>query len=153
MADWELEELSAQTAVQANNLELRPGQESFARPTTYTQEEDSVDPTKSWSRVIKRGNDVVGFVRAYFDPKHPSPELRHCIWGISVAAAHQGAGVGRFAVEAVVDEAKRRGASRLTVMWPPGSAGPGEFFRKLGFVETGESVYGDTIGALELSPR
>ena len=150
MDRWKIEELSATTAVAANGLELRPGQESFARPTTYTEEEDSVDPTKSWSRVITQGNEVVGFIRAYFDSDHPRPELRNCIWRISVAAAHQGSGVGRFAVGAVVEEARRRGAQRLTVMWPPNAAGPGEFFRKLGFVEVGESVYGDTIGALAL---
>lgn len=151
MTTLELEELSAKTAVQANTLELRPGQEGFATPATYTQEEGGVNPTKTWARVIRLGDEVVGFVRAYFDEDHPKEELRHCIWRISVAAAHQGSGVGRFAVGAVVEEAKKRGATRLTVMWTPGAKGPGEFFHRLGFVEVGDTEYGDKIGALTLN--
>mgnify|MGYP000338268294 CR=1 FL=1 len=146
-----LEELSAATAVQANSLEIRPGQENFAAPTTYTQEEPGIDPTKAWSRVIRQGDEVVGFVRAYFDDAHPMEALRCCIWRITVAASHQGAGVGRFAVQAVIAEAQERGCQRLTVMWAPGVEGPGEFFHHLGFVDIGDTSYGDRIGALDLS--
>jgi len=145
-----LEELSAHTAVQANSLEIRPGQEDFATPATYTQEEPGMDPTKAWARVIKSGDSVVGFVRAYFDPSHPKPELRSCLWRITVDGHHQGLGVGRFAVEAVIDEARHRGCDHLTVMWAPGDAGPGEFFERLGFTSSGESSYGDVIGTLTL---
>jgi hypothetical protein len=31
-----------------NRLELRPGQEDIATPTTYTEEEPGIDPTKTW---------------------------------------------------------------------------------------------------------
>jgi len=151
MTDLHLEELSAANAVAANSLELRPGQEAFATPTTYTQEEPGIDPTKAWSRVIKRGDEVVGFVRAYCDPSHPQDELRCCIWRITVAGSHQGAGVGRFAVNAVIDEAKRQECEKLTVMWTPGQEGPGEFFHHLGFVDIGDTAYGDRIGALPLA--
>ena len=151
MPDLVLEELSASTAVAANGLELRPGQQAFATPTTYTQEEQGIDPSKAWARVIKQGDEVVGFVRAYCDPEHPKEELRCCIWRITVAGSHQGVGVGRFAVEAVIDEAKRQECKSLTVMWTPGDEGPGEFFHHLGFVDVGDSAYGDRIGSLALS--
>ena len=151
MSTLKLEELSAATAVAANSLELLPGQEAFATPTTYTQEEPGMDPTKAWARVITLDGEVVGFVRAYFDPNHPSEELRCSLWRITVAAAHQGIGVGRFAVQAVIEEAKDRGCDTLTVMWTPGDRGPGEFFHKLGFVDAGETSYGDKIGALSLA--
>ena len=151
MSDLYLEELSAANAVAANSLELRPGQEAFATPTTYTQEEPGIDPTKAWSRVIKKGDEVVGFVRAYCDPDHPQEELRCCIWRITVAGSHQGGGVGRFAVNAVIDEAKRQQCEKLTVMWTPGQEGPGEFFHHLGFVDIGATAYGDRIGALPLN--
>lgn len=151
MGELTLEELSASTAVAANSLELRPGQEAFATPTTYTEEEPGMDPTKAWSRVITRDGEVVGFVRAYFDDDHPQHELRCSLWRITVSAAHQGSGVGRFAANAVINEAKARGCEKLTVMWTPGDKGPGEFFHKLGFVDAGETSYGDRIGALTLS--
>lgn len=145
-----LEELSADTAQQANTLELLPGQERFANPVTYEQADESIEVANTWSRVIRSGDDVVGFVRAYFDPEFAIDELRCCVWRVSVSANAQGQGVGRFAIEAVKEEALRRGFDRLSVLWQAGDEGPGNFFRKLGFIETGQSNYGDVIGSLPL---
>ena len=69
---------------------------------------------------------------------------------LTVAADQQGKGVGRFAVLALADEAKSRGHEKLTVLWDAGDAGPGEFFHKLGFVDTGVTRYGETISELSL---
>lgn len=146
-----LEDLSANTALAANSLELRPGQEQFANPVTYEHADASVDHTKTWSKVVLLDGQVVGVVRAHFDAGHAQDELRSCIWRISVSASAQGKGVGRFAIEAVKDEARSRGFHTLTVVWTPGEKGPGEFFRKLGFVDSGKTQYGDVIGSLPLS--
>jgi diamine N-acetyltransferase len=100
--------------------------------------------------VIRSGDEVVGFVRAYFDPDFATEELRCCVWRVSVSASAQGKGVGRFAIEAVKREALRRGFHHLSVLWQAGDEGPGNFFRKLGFIETGQSDYGDAIGSLPL---
>jgi len=150
MDDFRLEELSADTALQANTLELRPGQEDFLTPVTYENADSLIDHTNTWSRVVLVGDDVVGFVRAHFDPHNPQEELRCCIWRVNVSASAQGTGVGRFAVDAVREEAKTRGFTTLTVAWQEGDEGPGKFFHRLGFVDTGVSEYGDIIGALEL---
>jgi diamine N-acetyltransferase len=151
MVNLTLQELSADTALQANSLELRPGQEQFATPVTYENEEESLDHTKTWSRVILADGEVAGFIRAHFEPEHLNEDLRCCIWRVTVSADAQGKGVGRFAIEAAKDEARAQGFTVLHVMWPPGDEGPGEFFHKLGFQETGVTEYGDTIGALVLS--
>jgi diamine N-acetyltransferase len=145
-----LEELSADTAQQANTLELLPGQERFANPVTYEHADETIEVAHTWSRVIRSGDEVVGFVRAYFDPDFATEELRCCVWRVSVAASAQGKGVGRFAIEAVKREALRRGFEHLSVLWQAGDEGPGNFFRKLGFIETGQSDYGDVIGSLPL---
>ncbi len=145
-----LEELSADTAEQANTLELLPGQERFANPVTYEQADTSIDVAHTWSRVIRSGDEVVGFVRAYFDPEFAIEELRCCVWRVSVAAEAQGKGVGRFAIEAVKREALDRGFDHLTVLWQAGDEGPGNFFHKLGFIDIGQSDYGDVIGSMPL---
>lgn len=150
MTDLALQELSAATAQAANSLELRPGQEQFETPITYANADESLDGSKTWGRVITQGGDVVGFVRAYFDSSHPEAALRCCVWRVSVAASAQGQGVGRFAIEAVQEEARAQGFQTLTAVWSADDAGPGEFFRRLGFVETGSTEYGDTIGSLAL---
>lgn len=145
-----LRELSADTAMQANSLELRPGQEQFETPVTYANADPTLDHSKTWSRVITLDDDVVGFVRAYFDSAHPDDALRCCVWRVSVAASAQGQGVGRFAIDAVRDEARAQGFTTLTAVWSGGDEGPGEFFRHLGFQESGVTEYGDTIGSLAL---
>lgn len=151
MASLTLQELSADTALQANSLELLPGQEQFVTPVTYENEESGLDHTKTWSRVILTDGNVVGFIRAHFEPDHPHEELRCCVWRVSVAATAQGQGVGRFAIEAAANEARSLGFETLSVVWSPGADGPGEFFHKLGFRDTGVTEYGDPIGALGLT--
>lgn len=151
MATLTLHELSADTALQANSLELFPGQEQFVTPVTYENEESGLNHTATWSRVIVNQGDVVGFIRAHFEPQHPHEELRCCVWRVSVAAAAQGQGVGRFAIEAAAAEARSLGFDTLTAVWSPGADGPGEFFHKLGFHDTGVTEYGDPVGALSLS--
>ncbi|MCW2968541.1 MAG: family N-acetyltransferase, partial [Solirubrobacteraceae bacterium] len=59
-------------------------------------------------------------------------------------------GVGTFAVRALADEARRRGLDRLYVIWESGELGPEQFFIRSGFNPSGETQYGETIGALEL---
>ncbi len=150
MAELRLEDLSASNIVAANNLSLKPGQEQFIAPVTYSAEASVVNPETSWQRVALLDDKVVGFIHGNFDPENPHDELRACIWRINVDAEVQGKGVGRFLAMALAEEAKRRGFDRITVLWEPGSEGPEAFFHRVGFVDVGESAYGDVIGALEL---
>lgn len=148
MSELRLEELSASNIVAANTLSLKPGQEQFVAPVTYAAEASVLNPATSWQRVVLLDGKVVAFVQANFDPQETREELRACIWRINVDADVQGKGVGRFAIDAVKDEARSRGFDHITVMWEAGTAGPGEFFHRIGFVDVGESAYGDVIGSL-----
>jgi diamine N-acetyltransferase len=150
MESLHLEELSATTALQANTLELVPGQEAFVTPVTYEQSEATLNLAKTWSRVILSGDEVVGFIRAHFDDSHEQPELQSCIWRVSVAASAQGKGVGRFAIDAAREEATALGHSVLTAVWSRDEQGPGDFFHKLGFHDSGITDFGDQIGTLTL---
>jgi diamine N-acetyltransferase len=150
MGELRLEELSAKTIVAANSLTLKPGQEAFVAPTSYAIAESYFNPTTEWPRVVLDGDTVVGFIRGHFDNDAPQPEFRSCIWRITVAANQQGKGVGRFAVLSLAAEAETRGYTSLTVLWDAGDNGPGEFFHKLGFVDTGITRYGEIISELAL---
>ena len=150
MGETRLEELSASNIVAANSLTLRPGQEQFVTPTSYAIADAYVNPLTSWPRVVLNEDQVVGFVRGNFDPEAQQEEFRSCLWRINVAADAQGAGVGKFAVWALAEEARSRGFHRLTVIWEPGEEGPEEFFLRIGFVITGETQYGENIGTLEI---
>ncbi|PJJ73117.1 diamine N-acetyltransferase [Diaminobutyricimonas aerilata] len=150
MGELRLEELSARTIVAANSLTLRPGQEQFVTPVSYSIADAYINPATTWPRVVLDDDEVVGFIRGNFDPESDQEEFRSCVWRINVAADAQGRGVGRFAVEGLADEARRRGFERLTAIWEPGEEGPERFFTNLGFEVIGETQYGEKIGALHL---
>ena len=150
MTDFHLEELSARTIVAANALTLRPGQQDFLSPVSYSLADAFTNPLTTWSRVVLSGETVVGFIRGNFDPEHPREEFRSCLWRINVSADWQGKGVGRFALQELLAEAKRRGFLRINVIWERGEMGPGEFFKRIGFTEVGETEYGEVIGAISV---
>lgn len=150
MSELRLEELAASNIVAANTLSLKPGQEQFVAPVSHSIAEAYVNPATAWPRVVLEDDEVVGFIMGNFDPDAQEDEFRACIWRINVAADAQGHGVGRFAVLAVADEARRRGLERITVIYEPGEAGPAAFFEKIGFTPYGETPYGETVAALEL---
>ncbi|QTX03924.1 GNAT family N-acetyltransferase [Agromyces archimandritae] len=150
MAELTLEELNASNVAAANGLTLKPGQEQFIMPVTYAAETTVLSPEAQWQRVARDGEHVVGFIHGNFDAENEHEEFRACIWRINVDAEAQGQGVGRFLTASLAEEAKHRGFDRITVMWEPGVAGPEAFFHRIGFIDIGESAYGDVIGALEL---
>ena len=150
MDDLRLEELSAATAVAANNLTLRRGQEQFVTPPTYAIADNHVDATTSWPRVVLHGDTVVGFIRGHFDADNPQEEFRSAVWRVIVAGEHQGKGVGSFAVRTLATEARERGFEQLTALWEPGDEGPEQFFLHLGFAIQGQTQYGENFGVLKL---
>lgn len=150
MTDLRLEELSAATIVAVNTLGLKPGQEQFVTPVSYAAAAAVTPAHTAWQRVVLDGDDVVGFIHGHFDPDAAEEEFRAALWRINVDADAQGAGVGTFAVDALIAEARRRGVSRLTVLWERGEDGPEEFFLHIGFVPVGETPYGEVIGAITL---
>ena len=97
MAELRLEELSASNVVAANNLSLKPGQEQFITPVSYSAETAVLTPGAAWQRVVLQDDKVVGFIHGNFDPENEREEFRACIWRINVDAEAQGKGVGRNA--------------------------------------------------------
>lgn len=145
-----LEELSAATIVAVNRLGLKPGQEQFVSPVSYSAAAAVVPAHSAWQRVVLDDDHVVGFIHGNFDPDAAQEEFRAALWRINVDAEAQGRGVGTFAVNALIDEARRRGVERLTVLWERGEDGPEQFFLYVGFKPIGETPYGEVIGAIEL---
>ncbi|MFB8189792.1 GNAT family N-acetyltransferase [Microbacterium sp. NPDC055988] len=151
MSELRMVELSAATIVAVNNLSLKPGQEQFLAPVSYGIAATVINPQTSWQRVILDRNEVVGFVSANFDPEAPEEHFRSVLWRINVDADDQGRGVGRFAVEALVDEAKERGVDHVNVIYEAGEGGPETFFHRVGFTPVGETEYGEVIAEIRVT--
>ena len=55
-------------------------------------------------------------------------------------------GANGYTGRLVAEEARRRGQSRISVLWEKGRDGPEGFYRTLGFAPIGE-LFGETVGA------
>ncbi|MFG6446572.1 GNAT family N-acetyltransferase [Microbacterium sp. P07] len=150
MADLRLVELSASTIVAVNTLSLKPGQEQFLAPLSYGIAATVVNPQTAWQRVVLDGEEVVGFVSANFDPEASVEHFRSVLWRINVDAEDQGRGIGRYAVERLLDEARARGMEHVDVIYEAGEEGPEAFFRRVGFTPVGETEYGEVIAEVRL---
>ncbi|EXJ50450.1 MAG: GNAT family N-acetyltransferase [Microbacterium sp. 69-7] len=150
MTELRLEELSAATIVAVNTMSLKPGQEQYLAPTSYAVAGTVANPSTAWQRVVLDGDEVVGFVSANFDPDALHEHFRSVLWRINVDADDQGRGVGRFAVEQLLEEARSRGMDHVHVIYEEGQGGPDAFFRRVGFTPVGETEFGEVVAEVRL---
>jgi diamine N-acetyltransferase len=150
MGDLRLVELSASTIVAVNNMSLKPGQEEFLSPVSYGIAATVVNPQTTWQRVVLDGEEVVAFISGNFDLEDPQEHFRSVLWRINVDADDQGKGIGRFAVEGLIEEARNRGMDHVNVIYEAGEGGPQAFFERVGFTPVGETEYGEVIAEIRL---
>jgi diamine N-acetyltransferase len=150
-----LEPVTAENVLDACRLKVRAEQERFVSPVAQSLAEAYAQPDVAWPRLIFEGDQLVGFVMAFlnvrFDPNDPADVPRSGLWRLNIAEGHQGRGYGRFAVQEVGEELRRRGQSRITATWRQGEHGPEQFYLGLGFKLTGETSGDDVVGELDLS--
>lgn len=152
MSGLRLEPVTRENVRAACMLRLRPGQEGLVAPVAWSLADAYVSPDLAWPRLIYKGDQLVGFIMAAFDPENPSELYRAYLWRLNISADHQGGGYGRFAVEALCAEAVRRGLRKLTVSYHPGGSGPEGFYLLLGFRPTGEYNQGEVVAERLLVP-
>ncbi|MFE7110776.1 GNAT family N-acetyltransferase [Streptomyces sp. NPDC057575] len=150
-----LEKVTADNVEAACQLKVRPDQDGLVKPVAWSLAQAYATPDIAWPRLVFDGDQLVGFVMAFFDvrfyPDDPNDtRLRSGLWRLNIAADQQGHGYGRFAVEAVCEEVRRRGQTRATVTFVPGEHGPEQFYFRLGFRLTGEKAEDEVVGELEL---
>ncbi|WP_410568943.1 GNAT family N-acetyltransferase [Amycolatopsis sp. cmx-4-61] len=145
-----VEKITPENVAAACQLAVQPHQKKFVAPVAVSLAEAYTQPDIAWPRVVADDGEPVAFVMARFDPAAELDFFRCGIWRLNVGACVQGRGYGRFAVETVLDEARRRGEKVATVLWLPGDDGPERFYLKLGFRPTGQSHHGEVVGRLAL---
>ena len=145
-----LAELTPDNVRAACRIDVKPEQRTFVAPVVESIAEAYVHYGTAWPRLIVDDDRVVGFVMGNFDRENEIPAFRAGIWRLNIAADEQRGGYGRFAVEAIAAEARRRGQKRITVLWLQGDGGPEGFYLRLGFTPTGEEIGGEVVGELIL---
>ncbi|WP_199546547.1 GNAT family N-acetyltransferase [Streptomyces sp. N35] len=149
-----LAEITPDTLDTALAIRVRSDQEHLVAPVVKSLAEAYVHQETAWPRLIMDGDRAVGFLMLFLDihwDEDPNgTDIRSGLWRLNIADGEQGRGYGRFAVEAVAQELRRRGEKSLYVTWHPGPDGPEGFYRGLGFEPTGETSGDQTVGVLAL---
>lgn len=129
------------------NLTVNEAQKSFVSPNAVSIAQAHFHPETAWFRAIYADETVVGFVMISDNAQIPE----YYLWRLMIDATYQGLGFGRRTVEKVIDYVRTRpGATHLLVCCVPGAGGPCPFYDKLGFVDTGEVLYGQHVYRLDL---
>ncbi|MFF4254122.1 GNAT family N-acetyltransferase [Streptomyces sp. NPDC001663] len=148
-----LEEITTRNLDAALGIRIRPDQEHAVEPVAHSLAEAYVRPPGiAWPRLIVDEGRPVGFLMAFLDIdwNQDGTDFRSGLWRLNIAAEEQGRGYGRFAVESVAAEIRRRDGKQLYVTWHPGPDGPEGFYLGLGFRTTGETSGDQPVGVLDL---
>ncbi len=141
-----LREITTDTVREICALEVAPDQRGFVAPNSVSIAQAYFDP-KAWFRAVYAGEAPVGFVMLSLDPERGL----YFLWRFMIAAEHQGSGYGKQALDLVVEHVRSLpGATALLSSFVPGDRGPGAFYRRYGFVETGEVDGGERVIRLVL---
>jgi diamine N-acetyltransferase len=137
-----LREITKETLRQVLRLKVAPSQEGFVANNAISIAEAHFSPDRAWFRAIYADGAPVGFLMLEDDPSRPS----YFLWRLMIDADHQGRGIGRRAIELLVDHVRTRpGATELLTSCVPGEGGPGPFYEKLGFAYTGDVDEGELV--------
>ncbi len=140
-------EVTAETVRAVCALEVGPEQRGDVAPNAVSIAQAHFEP-KAWFRAVYADETPVGFAMLHADPEQEA----YFLWRFMIAAEHQGHGYGRQALDLVVAHVREQpGAKELLSSYVPGEAGPGEFYRRYGFAETGDADEGELVIRLELS--
>jgi diamine N-acetyltransferase len=143
-----LREVTAETVRAVCALEVRPEQRGYVAPNAVSIAQAHFEP-KAWFRAVYADDTPVGFAMLHEDTE----KQEYFLWRFMVAGEHQGRGYGRRALDLVVSRVREQpGAKELLSSYVPGEDGPGEFYRRYGFVETGEVDDGELVIRLGLEP-
>lgn len=148
MSDVSLREITLENFREIVRLEVAPEQTDFVASNAYSIAEAHFQP-HAWTRGVYAGDTPVGFVMLRDDPEKP----QYYLWRFMIAAEHQGKGYGKAALDLLVAYVRTRpGATELLCSYVPGDSGPGGFYAKYGFTETGEIAGGENVITLALAP-
>ncbi len=114
-------------------------QNTFVAPNSYSLAQAMFNQN-AWFRAVYAGKSPVGFVMLDDDPE----KQVYYLWRFMIAPQFQKQGFGAKAIARVIDYVKTRpGARELLLGYIPHEQGPAEFYRRLGFSETGEIEDGE----------
>ena len=127
-----LREITSETVRLVTTLDVSPHQRGLVQPNAVSIAEACFEP-KAWFRAVYLDEEPVGFAMVWRDPE----AREFFIWRFMVDSRFQGKGVGRRAVELLLEEARADGAAEVKLSVVPGESGAAAFYERFGFEPTG----------------
>ena len=147
MSDVSLREVTKETVRAITALKVGPGQDRFVAPNAVSIAQAYFSRDVAWFRAIYVGEEPAGFVMLDDD----APKQSYSLWRYMIDQRFQGQGIGRRALDLVIDYVRTRpGAKALLTSIVPGDGSPGPFYEKMGFAYTGEEEDGELVMRLNL---
>lgn len=136
-------------------LHTAPEQERFVGTVRGALAEAAEYPhANPWYRAVFADDDPVGFVMLSWNVRPQPPEILGpwFLWKLIIDERHQDRGHGLDAMRLVAEVLRAAGATELLTSYVDEDGGPGGFYRRVGFVPTGElDGNGEVIMRLALS--
>src|SRR5258706_12762946 len=136
-----LREITDQNREAVVALRIAASQEGYVSSVADSLEEARDTPQGNpWYRAIHADDQPVGFVMLSWNVTPDPPRIigPWFLWKLLIDERRQGRGYGREAVKLVAEIARDHGASELLTSYVDGERSPEPFYRKVGFVPTGE---------------
>ena len=147
-----LREITAETVRQITSLSVSPEQQRFVASNAISLAQ-ALFSQEAWYRAIYAGESPAGFLMLYDESLRasPPPQPQVAVWRFMVDTKFQRQGVGRAALEQVIDHVRSKGpSSSLLVSYVPAPGSPEEFYLRAGFKHTGKVDGGEIVLELPL---
>ncbi len=144
--DIELKEVTVDNFEDVVELELNEDQRDYVADNTFSIAESKFFPTYQ-PRAIYRNGKVVGFLMYQSMDDEGQPE----IFRFMVDRRYQKTGIGRKAMELVLNEIKSNGnVKSISICYAPTNPVAKEFYGSFGFKEVGVNSEGEIVAEIEV---
>jgi diamine N-acetyltransferase len=142
-----LRAITAETVREIVKLSVRDDQKRFVADNAVSLSQ-ALFAAEAWYRAIYLADEPVGFVMLYDESLRSSPPERPevGVWRFMIDARFQGRGIGKAALERVVEHVCARNQfATLELSYVPGPGCPEPFYLALGFRHTGRTEDGEIV--------
>ena len=105
----------------------------------------------AWFKAIYAGETLVGFIMLNNEPIQELEGIKHTyLWRFMIGGKFQKKGYGKAALELLINKLREQGYEKLIASCVDTDYGPLEFYKRLGFTETGRYDGNEKIIMLDL---
>jgi diamine N-acetyltransferase len=153
-----LKEITADSVRAVCELKPHPAQERFVAPNAVSIAQ-AYFHQEAWFRAIHADDELVGFVMLEDWTRFPAEQAQHLwrgapyvsLWRFMVDARHQRRGIGRAALELIINKVRAEDiATWLLLSYVPGEGCPEPLYRSLGFTPTGDMEGQEVVMSLPI---